>query len=375
MAELAATPDSEIAERIEAFLESDPEFADAPAAGNEKKKKVAQPTSINPVPDPARPETAEEDDEAPAKAPTPESEDDESEGAAEAEGEGEAQPDDEAAAGEAASIESVGDLARAFGVDEDTVLDTLSVVPGEGAEPVPLRALIERYNAEPELVVDPVAENVYKAKRAELEEHLGSKFNELQVVTSAMLDILEVDRKTLESLRDDPTEYIKQRDRVDRQQTAIQNSIEKMKRMSGEMESSSNQDYQQTLSREATTLLAKMPAWKEEANRTSAMKQINTHLKAQGFGDEEVANLMDHRMVMIAYQASEYARLKAKVTGASDKKLLKLPKVTMGKTARDESRPQRAAEKRRSERWARLEQTGSDNDAAALIAELELADL
>jgi hypothetical protein len=365
--------DDEIASRIETFLEqTDPDFA--PDEDEDRRKEdtaQAEPpdTEVDQSTkrDPRRDDPLERDEDIEADAKKAR-EAEEAKKAAESEAE-EGEPEEPEAA-----VESVADLAQAFGVEEGDFLESISVSPAEGMEPVSLKTLVERYT-EPVDTGPSESEQVFQAKRQELESNFGDKFKELQVVTGAMLDVLDGDKGKLDSLRHDPTAYIEMRERVDRQQAAVQKSIDHMRRLEAEHSQEMNREREQSVQREAQKLLAKRPEWRDDAKRAVAMQQTREHLKSIGFTEEDIGDLVDSRMVIVAHQASEYARLVAKVKGAKTKKLLRLPKVTMGRTARDETRPQREVEKAKDDKWSRLEATGDTDDAAALIAELELGDL
>jgi hypothetical protein len=350
--------DDEIAGRIETFLEqTDSEFAPDDDGGEPDKGEGSNEPASQ---EEAEPEVSQETDE----------ETEGEEGKPEQAGE-EGQPDDD----DSGAVETLSDLAQAFEVEEDAILDGLNVTPAEGAEPVSLRALVDRYNEGPQTATDPAVELAFKQKQTELEGEYSQRQQDLQILTTAMLDILDGEKSQLASLENDPHAYMELRTAIDKKQEAVQRAIGHFRKNEAELTERRNEEFEATIKIEADKLMKARPAWREEAPRREAMAQINAHLKARGFEDSEINELYDSRMVLIAHEASEYARLMTKVKGGKAKKLLKLPKVNLKRTARDETAPKREAQKRSDELWERLERTGDDAAAAALIADIELSDL
>lgn len=355
----------DIADRISSFLEqTEPEFA--PDAGADDERKLE-----GPDPAPQRGPEGEVDQDT-----KPEPEAEEAEEATETGKEGDQKtPAEGEAADDDAGIETLSQLAGVFEVEESDLLDTLSVTPSEGAESVPLRALVDRYNEGPQVVADPKAELEFTQRKTELETDYGQRAQDLQILTTAMLDLLEGDRSKLEELRHDPSAYMAQRERVDQQQALIQKAIGKFRADEAKHAEMNDQEHQAFLKVEADKVLKARPAWREEGPRREGMAQLHGHLKARGFTDEEIGSLADSRLILVAHEASEYARMVSKAKGTKDKKLLKLPKVNLKRGARDEGVQARERKSKKDKMWDRLEKSGDEQAAAALIAELELTDI
>jgi hypothetical protein len=367
MAAPAATPrDDDIAGQIESFLDADPEFA---AEGDPEERKEGAKKSAAAESEPAK--VDESTDTTPAQAV-----DDEGGAEAAAAAAAKAKSDaegDPADADDADAVTSVSALAELFEASEDEVLEGLSVVPAEGAEPVSLKAIIARYNEAPP-GPDPRVEQAradFEAKRTEMEQQYGAGMAKLQELSGGMLALMKHDRAEMERVKQiDPEQYIRLQESVEARQKIVTDAIEEMQGRHRAWQQENSDDLAASYQREMELVTTKMPAWKDPEKAKAAMEQVQKTLLDVGYTQAEIEGISDHREMLTAWKASEYDRLTATKKGTLERKVLRLPKSNLKRSARDEGASAREAKKAEGSKWERLEQSGDERDAAALMFDM-----
>jgi hypothetical protein len=129
-------------------------------------------------------------------------------------------------------------------------------------------------------------------------------------------------------------------------------------------------DLAASYQREMELVTTKMPAWKDPEKAKAAMEQVQKTLLDVGYTQAEIEGISDHREMLTAWKASEYDRLTATKKGTLERKVLRLPKSNLKRSARDEGASAREAKKAEGSKWERLEQSGDERDAAALMFDM-----
>lgn len=114
--------------------------------------------------------------------------------------------------------------------------------------------------------------------------------------------------------------------------------------------------------RESQALLEKLPEWKDDKIASAEKAELGQSLLSSGFTQEEVANLLDHRSVLIARKAMLYDKLmqaKTSVKEKLDKTPVKVEKA--GSRTALQASPRKGLEQK-------LAKTGKIEDAAALFS-------
>ncbi len=123
------------------------------------------------------------------------------------------------------------------------------------------------------------------------------------------------------------------------------------------------QEAEQVRVAETEKLMEAFPEWRDPAKFQVAAKQVMETGGNYGFTAEEMAGLVDHRMIKVLVDAQKYRELqtaKPKVT----KKVSKAPKKLKPGSKPDKSEMKKAA---RQKQMDRLKQSGSVDDAVALL--------
>ena len=116
----------------------------------------------------------------------------------------------------------------------------------------------------------------------------------------------------------------------------------------------------ETLTTEANRLVEALPEWKDEARATKEKASLMAYGKKQGFSDEELSAVFDHRTVLVLRKAMLYDRIQSK-----------RPEVEAARTVARPAPAGNAMPRRFTEHakaMKRLEKSGSIEDAAAAFA-------
>jgi hypothetical protein len=124
------------------------------------------------------------------------------------------------------------------------------------------------------------------------------------------------------------------------------------------------------LQREAEAIREVLPSWNDEKVAQAELQAMSDFLASPDnpyrFTPEEVSGVTDHRLILMALDAQKWRESK-KQGSAVTKKIKQLPKFAKTTKAPSKSVKKRAAIEQKK---IRLKNTGSTQDAAAVIADL-----
>jgi hypothetical protein len=271
-------------------------------------------------------------------------------------------------------INTVSDLAKMFEVDETELLDHLQIDTDAGQ--VPLSKVISTFKNAPAAVQQwetlKKRELEIEAESTQMRAKTDEQLRTLAAHTQLLLNMTEEEFKDVDWKRlevEDPSHYLILRDRKRERQQTIANSIDQMKGV----EQGRSQEYQEAATRgraaEIASLHEQKPEWKEPEVAKAAMADTNSYLLEIGYTQEVINNILDHRQIIVAYEAAQYRKLKKQ----APKKLQTLrdlpkPKGVLRASARRDTAS--SAQKTAQKNFDRLKQTGSEEDAARIFEEL-----
>jgi hypothetical protein len=122
-------------------------------------------------------------------------------------------------------------------------------------------------------------------------------------------------------------------------------------------------EYQKYVSEQEKQMFIKMPEMKDAAKSTEIRQNMKTYLSDQGYMDQEIAGLTDHRMLLILKDAMAYRRLQKSKPGLV-KKVADAPRVVRSGTAKTKGERKDLA---MNDNKKRLAKTGRWQDAAAIF--------
>ena len=163
-------------------------------------------------------------------------------------------------------------------------------------------------------------------------------------------------------LKTDPVAYLEQRHLYEQRHAAFQQAQQAQAQYAQMTRAQQAQSAQQQLEQEREQLIANLPAWKDDAKAQTEKKALASHLIERGYTQEQIAQLTDHRTVIMAREAMLYRQMMSKAT-ATAKQVEKLPPRM--------ERPgvTRPTDGRTVDMQA-LKKSGKTEDAAALFAKM-----
>ena len=118
--------------------------------------------------------------------------------------------------------------------------------------------------------------------------------------------------------------------------------------------------WKATAQQEHQTLLNKLPEWQDEGVRTKETEQLKQYLQNQGYAEQEVGSLIDHRAVLIARKAMAYDNLNVKGKAKKKRSKTVAPGSTQGVVRTTKTK----------DVVSRAKKSGKESDAAAAFTAL-----
>ena len=166
-------------------------------------------------------------------------------------------------------------------------------------------------------------------------------------------------------LASDPVEFLKQQHLSNQRQAALAQNMREQQALSEQFQKETAEHNQRTLQTQQQELLAKLPAWKDEAKAKTEREALKAYLKGEGYDDAAINSIQDHKAVILGRKAMLYDQMMAKAQAAA-KKVSNIP----ARVERPGVSVERNALDKRTAAMQRLGKTGRVEDAAAVFASL-----
>ena len=190
----------------------------------------------------------------------------------------------------------------------------------------------------------------------------SSKLNELNQLMSVAQQQLqtEINSSDLEKLyEEDPTEAARIEHRLRRKQEKLNSAMAKT-------QSEQQKQFDSFLQEQQKKLVVKMPEFSNPEKASQLKSSMKTTLNSYGFNDQEIAQVYDHRIVMLVNDAMKFRNMqKAKPNIA--KKISKPGKVFSSGVKQSKADINLKA---RKEKLSRLKKTGSVKDATSIFLDM-----
>lgn len=162
----------------------------------------------------------------------------------------------------------------------------------------------------------------------------------------------------------DPMEYLRQQHLYQKRHALYQQNMQEQQQLAQQFQNEQAQAHQSYLAKQQEDLLAKLPDWKDDAKAAAEKTAISKFLQEQGFGDEDISSIADHRHVIVARKAMLYDQLMAKAN-VQAKKVQEAPQRVVKPGVTSNGNPDG-----RTTAMKRLEKSGRVEDAAAVFASI-----
>jgi hypothetical protein len=317
-----------------------------------------------PAPEPV--EETVEAAEAPAEAPEAPTEEAEP---------AEAKPTESAEETEADFLEELPDtvngIAQAIGMEDDKFMEHVQIpvkVNGETSL-VNLKELTKGYSLESD----------YRHKTAELADtrrafekqveesnrEWQARFQSLNGLVTDLQTTIKGEEEALDLIlqNEGADAYLSAKKKIDQQRTIAEKADAERQRATSEIQRQQAEAFQHWAREQAEALKMAMPEFAHPKKSQELKDRIRDHAKAEGYSDDELAQLYDHRHVITMWKALQYDELQ-KAKPEIHKRLKNLPRVQKPNAA-----PEKADVERSKSAAAvnRLKRSGTRDDAAKLF--------
>jgi hypothetical protein len=191
----------------------------------------------------------------------------------------------------------------------------------------------------------------FQSESEKQRQDYSQKLNELnQRLSAAQVDLnAEINSADLDKLYDeDPTEAARVERKLKKKQDALNQSLQQTQAEQKEQFSSFLQDQQRKL-------VSKMPEFSDPAKASNLKANMKSTLNNYGFNDQEVAQVYDHRIVMLVNDAMKYRSMQNSKPNIA-KKITKPSRPFSSGVKQGKSE---ANLKLRREKFSRLKKSGS----------------
>lgn len=281
----------------------------------------------------------------------------------------------EAAAQELA-FENLQQLAEALEVPIDDLMGKVKArvkIAGEERE-VTLKELRDGYQMESDYrrKTSELSEQrkAFDAERERAAQEINARFAEAQQITGYLEHQLLGEFNSIDwnALRaSNPAEFaaLKQEynDRYNQIQSVKASAANQLQAQRAELEQKQVLGLQAMLAEESQKLHAAIPEFADEAKAKELKGQLRDYLKTYGYNDQEIANVYDHRHVMILRDAMAYRAMQSKKPELT-KKVINLPKVQ--KPGASKTKAEIKSEQTK-QKIAKIRKSGSTKDLASLL--------
>lgn len=159
----------------------------------------------------------------------------------------------------------------------------------------------------------------------------------------------------------DPDEYHRKKIEVENKSKALETIKAERQRALEEQQQEQTKVFNQYLEQQKKLLADKEPEYVDPVKGEGLRKDMTSYLKKEGYSDQELNMMVDHRSFVIAKKAMLYDKMmNSKVSAKQSKSVPKMVRSGTTKTVNKDSQQSKSLK-------SRLKQTGSMKDAANVL--------
>lgn len=143
------------------------------------------------------------------------------------------------------------------------------------------------------------------AKEQKIQQELGSRVNQLDVLVQALHSELVGDQTNLSRLiNENPVEYLRQKDAVDRKSAMLNQALQQKQAIEQHQGALAQQKQAEYIREQESLLLEKLPAWRDPARKQAEQTELARYLMNDlGYTPDELSTLSDHRALITVRKA------------------------------------------------------------------------
>jgi hypothetical protein len=208
------------------------------------------------------------------------------------------------------------------------------------------------------------AKSTYDSALAQMHQerqHYVTQLN--QILQNSSNNLQEYDKIDWDTLKnDDPIEYVKLREDYRDGKEKMQ-ALDQQRQMAMQQQQAEAQKVQQeAIQVERYKMVEALPEWGDPDKQKELATDVKNYALTQGFSEEELNSLIDHRSVLVLMKAAKYDALES--ADVKSKKLKNKPKVVRSGKGVSSSGNEKS---KRTARMKRLRGTGHIDDASVLL--------
>lgn len=271
--------------------------------------------------------------------------------------------------------ETLDQLAEAMQVDTDDVKSIRVKTKVDGVEgEATLAEVLKNYQLNKSLTEKSEAfaqeRKAFENEVAQFKQAADEKMAAAESVTQVMEEKLKAEIASIDwqQLRaDNPAEYAVQRqeytEKIGELEGMKQNLIAERQQEMQKQQQQYQQYQQQVVQHNTQELLKAVPEYADEKVRTKDLSDIKAYMRSQNISDQEIATIVDYRMVLLAKKAMAYDQMQSNASPAKAKAKTK-PMFTKPGNQKTSAANQKTADDKLRNKFRK---SGSVDDAASLI--------
>ena len=160
----------------------------------------------------------------------------------------------------------------------------------------------------------------------------------------------------------DPIEYVTAKEQYREAQERVQGMQYQQAQAQQAQQAEMKKAHHEMVQVERGKLVDALPEWGDEDKRKDLSTNLQSYARDQGFSQQELNSLIDHRSVLVLLKAQKYDQLQK--SDVKSKKLKNKPKVIRSGTGTTNTKTSKS---KRTAQMKRLKQSGKVQDASALF--------
>ena len=208
------------------------------------------------------------------------------------------------------------------------------------------------------------AKSTYDSALSQMQQerqHYVTQLN--QILQNSSNNLQEYDKIDWDTLKnDDPIEYVKLREDYRDGKDKMQ-ALNQQRQMAMQQQQAEAQKVQQeAVQVERAKMIEALPEWGDPDKQKELATDVKSYALSQGFSEEELNSLIDHRSVLVLMKAAKFDALEK--ADVKSKKLKNKPKVIRSGKGKGRNSDSKS---KLNTKMKRLQQSGRVEDAAMLM--------
>jgi len=199
--------------------------------------------------------------------------------------------------------------------------------------------------------------------QTERQQYVNALQNVVENSMGALDQFATVDWESLKN--ENPLEYITKRDEFRDTQERVRQVQFEQQQTHQAYQQESQRNHKRVLNEEHGKLVNALPEWKEAESRQKLGSEIKAYAISQGYSQEEIKSLVDHRSLLVLNKAMKFD--KASSPDVVQKKVKNKPRVIRAGSPRTKSD---VGKQKRTTKMKRLRSSGHVDDAASILEDM-----